>query len=107
MPDSECMRIRLKTGMTDKFIGWAKQLPNRMNEVEDGMREQGVIAEHIFLERCSDGDFIVFYVKSDDLARTRDIFQRSQRKIDLEFKEIVDETWDRSQVSRLELVMEL
>jgi len=107
MPESECMRIRLKTGMTDKFLAWAKQLPNRMDEVKIGMHEQGIIAEHIFLERSTEGDFIVFYVKADDLVKTRDIFQRSQRTIDVEFRHIVDETWDRSQVSRLEPVMEL
>jgi hypothetical protein len=54
-----------------------------------------------------DGDFIIVYWKVEDLARARAVFQSSMRKMDLEMVEMVDSTWDRSQVARLEPVMEL
>ncbi len=92
--------------MTGMFLEWAKQVPNRMDEVKVSMREQGIIAEHIFLERTPDGDFIIFYCKSEDMAKTKAAFQKSDRKIDLEMIEMIDLTWDRSHVSRLEPVME-
>lgn len=106
MPESSCMRIRLKAVMTDKLVSWAKQLPNRMEEVAVAMKEQGIIAEHIFLERSMDGDSIIFYVKAEDLARTRDVFRSSVRAIDREMMEICDATWDTSQVTRFEPVMD-
>jgi hypothetical protein len=107
MPLTECIRIRMKDGMTDKFVAWAKQVPKRMDEVKISMAEQGVLEEHIFLERSPDGDFIVFYWKVEDPAKASATFQRSKRKIDLEMIEMIETTWDRSQVSRLEPVMEL
>jgi|SRR5579862_1908492 len=107
MPQSECIKVRLKPGMTDKFVEWARQVSSRMDEAKRDMREQGVLAEHIFLERSSDGDFAIVYWSVEDLAKARSAFQSSTRKIDLEMMEIVDSTWDRSQVARLEPVLEL
>ncbi len=107
MPQSECIKVRLKPGMTDKFVEWAKQISNRMDEAKLCMSEQGVIAEHIFLERSPEGDFIIVYWNVEDLAKARAAFQKSTRKIDQEMMEIVDSTWDRSQVARLERILEL
>jgi hypothetical protein len=101
------MRIRLKAGMTDKLVAWVSQVPGRMDEVEVSMREQGIIAEHIYLERSPDGDSIIFYVKAEDLAKTRDVFQNSTRSIDQEMIEICNATWDTSDVTRFEPVLEL
>jgi len=106
MSQSECIRIRLKSGMTDRFLEWAKKIPSRMDEVKVSKKEQGIIAEHIFLDRTPDGDFIIFYCRAEDMAKTKAVFQNSDRKIDLEMIEIIDLTWDRSHVSRLEPVME-
>jgi Family of unknown function (DUF6176) len=107
MPQSECIKVRLKPGMTDKFLDWAKQVSNRPDEAKRYMSEQGVLAEHIFLERSAEGDFVIVYWNVEDLAKARSAFQASTRKIDLEMMEIVDSTWDRSQVARLERVLEL
>ena len=107
MPQSECIKVRLKPGMTDKFLDWAKQVSNRPDEAKRYMSEQGVLAEHIFLERSAEGDFVIVYWNVEDLAKARSAFQASARKIDLEMMEIVDSTWDRSQVARLERILEL
>jgi len=107
MPQSECIRIRMKQGMTDKFVEWAKQVPTRIDEVRASMREQGVLEQCFFLERASDVDFIVLYWKVEDPEKARTAFQNSKRKIDLEMIEMIETTWDRSQVSRLECIMEL
>jgi len=107
MPQSECIKVRLKPGMTGKFLEWAQQVPNRMEEAKLCMSEQGVIAQHIFLDRSLDGDFIIVYWKAENLAKARAVFQSSRRKMDLEMIEMVESTWDRSQVARLEAVMEL
>lgn len=97
----------MKQGMTDRFVEWARQVPSRSDEVRACMREQGILAEHIFLERSPAGDFIIFYCKSEDMAKARAILQESRRKLDLEMIEMIDATWDRSHVSKLEPVLEL
>jgi hypothetical protein len=93
--------------MTDRFLEWAKQVSTRPDEAKRYMSEQGVLAEHIFLERSAEGDFVIVYWNVEDLAKARSAFQASTRQIDLEMMEIVDSTWDRSQVARLEPVLEL
>src|ERR1700685_4320164 len=107
MPQSECIKVRLKPGMTDRFVEWAKQVSNRTDEGKRYMNEQGVVSEHIFLERSAEGDFVIVYWNVEDLAKARSAFQSATRKIDLEMMEIVDSTWDRSQVARLEPTLEL
>lgn len=107
MAQSECIRVRLKPGMTDKFTQWAKQVANRHDEARASMTEQGVIEQNIFLERGAGGDFIVLYWKVEDLGKARAVFQRSTRKIELEMTEMVEATWDKSQVVRLEPILEL
>ena len=107
MAQSECIRVHLKPGMTDTFTQWAKQVANRLDEARASMTEQGVIEQNIFLERGAGGDFIVLYCKVEDLGKARAVFQRSTRKIDLEMTEMVEATWDKSQVVRLEPILEL
>jgi hypothetical protein len=107
MPQSLCIRIRIKDGMTNKFVEWARQMPKRMDEVRAAMTEQGVLEQHFFLEHSENGDFIVLYWRVHDAAQASAIFQLSRRKIDLEMIEMVETTWDRSHVSRLELIVEV
>jgi L-rhamnose mutarotase len=97
----------MKDGMTDKFVEWAKQVPKRMDEVKASMKEQGVIEQRIYLERSVDRDFIVLYWKMEDPAKASAVFQQSKRKLDLEMAEMIETTWDRSKVCRLEPLMEL
>ena len=107
MPQSECIKVRLKPGMTERFVTWARQVPNRVVEVAECKSDQGILAEHIFLERSAEGDFIIFYCQAEDMAKARETLQKSKRRLDLEMIEMVDSTWDRSQVARLEPIMEL
>jgi hypothetical protein len=80
MPQSECVKVRLKPGMTNKFLEWAKQVPNRMEEAKLCMSEPGVIAEHIFLDRSPDGDFIIVYWKAEDLQRPGSCFKAPRER---------------------------
>lgn len=78
-----------------------------MDEVKASMKEQGVLQQRLFLERSSDGDFIILSWTVEDPAKATAALQNSKRPIDVEMIEMIDATWDRSQVSRLELVFDL
>ena len=100
----------MKRGMTDQFVEWARQVPRRMDEVKASMKEQGVLEQRLFLERSPEGDFIILYWKVEDPAKATATLQNSKRQIDLEMVEMVEmieATWDRSQVSRLEIIFDL
>ncbi len=44
MPQSECIKVRLKPGMTNKFLEWAKRVPNRMGEAKLIVRSRATCA---------------------------------------------------------------
>ena len=101
------MKIRLKSGMAERFVTWARQVPNRVVEAAECKSNEGILAEHIFLERSAEGDFIIFYCQAEDMAKAREMLQKLKRRLDLEMTEMIDATWDRNRVSRLERTFEI
>src|SRR5262249_48201005 len=107
MAESQCMRVRLKVGKTDEFLRWARSFPDRMNEVREALKSEGIITEQIFLERTDEGDSIVFFTKAESLVKANQAFEKSSLPIDPEAKRIMAETWDFSSVRPLEVVVDL
>jgi len=107
MPESQCIRVKLRPGKTEEFLRWAKTLSSRDNEVHDALRTEEILAENIFLERSAAGDFILFYTKAKNLLRANQIFASSVHPLDVEAKAVIASTWDLSTLQRLELVVDL
>jgi hypothetical protein len=40
--ESQCIKIKLKPGKTADFLKWADGLPDRMEEVREAMRSEGM-----------------------------------------------------------------
>ncbi len=62
-----CKRIRLKPGSLPRVYEWAATLTQRRDEALATLKDQGVVVESAFLERAADGDFLVYYMRADDL----------------------------------------
>lgn len=107
MAESQCLSIKIKPGETEKFVSWAKSLGDRKDEVRKALQAEGIIAEHIFLDRTSVGDSIIFYTKAIDLKKASEAFQKSELSLDLEAKRIMAETWDFSSAKILEPLVDL
>jgi Family of unknown function (DUF6176) len=106
MAESQCLRIKLCEGKTEAFLSWARSLPGRMQEVSESLAAEGILAEHIFLERSASGDYLHFYTRAENLAVASAAFQKSALTVDLEAKKIMAETWDFSSVKVLERVLD-
>jgi hypothetical protein len=106
MSESQCVRVDLRPGMTERFVGWARSLNDRGLDILEAMRAEGVLAEHIFLERGT-RDSLVFYLKAVDLGRAARAFEASCLLADVEAKRIIAETWDLATMRTLEAVIEL
>lgn len=90
----QCLRVKLKKGMTEYFSSWAKDLYNRMDNVYEALENETMVVESVFLDRCEDGDYLIFYTRAKDLIKANEAMQRSENPVDKEALEIIQKTWE-------------
>lgn len=105
--ESQCVRIPLKTGQTERFVAWVTSVQRRKPEMLEAMRAEGVSFECIFLERGGRGDSIIFYMQAVNLAEAQRKFAESPLAIDAETRSIIAECWDTTHASLLTPCLEL
>ena len=69
--ETQCVRIPLCAGETERFLDWIRSIQNRKTEMLEAMRAEGVSFEFIFLEKSDGGDSVVFYMQAGSLADAR------------------------------------
>ena len=69
--ETVCLKVRLKPDSIERVREWAAELENRDDEVLATLREEGVVVESAFLDRTSDGDFLIYYMKSRTSTQRR------------------------------------
>jgi hypothetical protein len=104
--ETQCLKIKLKPGKTEAFLNWASSLPERRDEVRKALESGGVITEQIFLERGPQGDYLIFYMKAESLARANIAFTESTLPLDIETKKVIAETWETEGIRGLEVIVD-
>ncbi|MFE1745393.1 DUF6176 family protein [Coleofasciculus sp. H7-2] len=104
MAETQCLKIRIKPGLTIPVIGWLKNLNNQLDEVRELLRNEGILIESIFLERSKDGDFLILYQKAEDLSKASEAFYHSSSPLALATQKFISETW--GDIQPLELVID-
>ena len=61
--ETKCARVKIKDGCLDKAYEWAKELNNRSEEVYQTLRDENVYIESVFLEKTSEGNFLIYFMK--------------------------------------------
>jgi hypothetical protein len=90
-----CKRIRLKPGSLDRVYEWARTLnETRRDEAIATLREESVTIESAFLERAADGDYLIYYMRANDVDAAAAIGARSSHVIDAYHKAFKRDTWD-------------
>lgn len=105
MSEVQCLKIRLKDGTTNRATAWLKSLKGRRGEAVEMLQAEGMRVESLFLERTSDGDYLYFYARADDLVRANEAFMFSTLPLSVETREITQSTW--GEIEQLELVVDL
>ena len=83
---------------------WADELNRRPEEVVATLRAERVWVESVFLERTGDGDFLVYYMRADDLRAAAEVARRSPHPIDAYHAQFKRDAWESSE--RLELLID-
>lgn len=82
MAEIRCVRIKLKPDSLDRVYDWADALKKRKEEVLESLAAESVTLEAAFLERASDGDYLISVIAADDLAKADDVTKESDRPIE-------------------------
>ena len=105
--ETQCIRIPLRAGQTDRFLAWVRSMQGREAEQLDAMRAEGVSFESIFLETSERGDSIIFYIKAASLLEMQRVFALSTRTIDVEARAMIEACWDTEHATVLAPCLEL
>jgi hypothetical protein len=106
MAQSQCLKIKLKEGQTERFVSWARSLASRSEEVRRTLAAEGMLVEALCLERSAEGDFLVLYTRARDLVEANRAMMASQDPFDVETRQLMAETWDTTNVRSLEVLFE-
>jgi hypothetical protein len=103
--ETRCVKIRLKPDSIEKVRTWAKTLNERKDEALATLRDESVILETVFLDRTSEGDFLIYLMKAESFERAKEAVQKSVHAIDEYHQNFKRECW--ADGKRLEMLLDL
>jgi len=77
-----CIRIKIKQGALDDVRTWFQTLRERPNEVLQSLENEGVIIESVFLDSHGKDNYLIYYMKAENLSHARGIASKSILPID-------------------------
>ena len=84
---SICVRVALKKGSTEAVKEWFRTLMDRRDETLVSLKNEGVVVESAFLDQQPDGDFLIYYMRAEDIEKAIAVFQNSSLAIDAYHKD--------------------
>jgi hypothetical protein len=82
-----CIRAKLKKGSISGVREWFETLKSRYNETVQTLENEGIIVESVFLDRIGEDDFLIYYMRADDIDKAIEIYNKSTAAIDIYHKE--------------------
>jgi hypothetical protein len=105
--ESQCLKIPLKPGTTERFLAFARSLRDRKAELAATLAREGILSEHVMLERSPQGDCLIFYSRAASLAAANQAFIASTSPLDEETKAVIAETWDVDRAVLLDVLIDI
>ena len=81
--ETRCIKIKLKPGSVERVLEWAKTLnETRRSEALATLRDEAVVIEAYFLDKTSDGDYLIAFMKAESFEKSQGVYERSTHEID-------------------------
>ncbi len=84
---------------------WTKTINERKVEALATLRDENVILETVFLDRTSEGDFLIYLMKAESFEKVKAVFEKSVHAIDEYHQNFKCETWEDGE--KLEMLVDL
>ncbi len=105
MQELRCTRIKLKPNSLDKVREWAAEITRRKDEALETLRDESIFLESFFLEKASDGDYLIIYIRAESLEQSQKAVTKSTHTIDAYHQAFKKECWESGE--NLELLVDL
>lgn len=100
-----CSRIKLKPGSMPRVQEWARTMTERKAEAMATLANEAVWEEVVFLERSDGGEYLVIFMRADDMEHARQVGRTSTAAIDQYHQQFKRDIIESS--TELELVLDL
>ena len=105
MFETNCVKIKLKSGSIKRVREWAAEINRRRDEALATLRDEGVLVESVFLDSGEEGDFLIYYMKAESLQKAREAGRNSTHEIDAYHHQFQRDTFESGK--KLELLVDL
>lgn len=93
--ETRCIKIKLKPDSIERVREWAKTLhETRREEALATLRDETVVIEAYALDRTSEGDFLIAFMKAESLEKSRQAVAVSPHDIDRYHQQFKQDTWE-------------
>ena len=92
--ETRCVKIKLKPNSLKQVREWARIINERKNEALATLRDESVILETVFLDQTSEGDFLIYVMKTEGFERAKDGGEKSFHAIDEYHRNFKRESWE-------------
>jgi hypothetical protein len=89
MVDVVLSKQEIADGKTERLREWAEEVQRRSDEAVETLRDEGMHSETAFVEHTDDGDYLVYYMKADDIEAVYEAFEDSTHDIDEDHKRVL------------------
>ena len=101
---SACAKIKIKDGRISKVYEWKEYLNNNKAEVLQSLVQEGVFLEAVFLDKQGDENYLIYYMKFQDLEKGQAAFANSNLNVDKYHAQFKKEVFEKRE--ELELLVE-
>ena len=105
--DVKAYLIKLKEDSGDRVSEWASTINQRRDEALATLRAEGVEVESWFLLSLNGEDYLLSYMRSEDMERAQRVAKESFHDIDAYHQQFKRDTWVRGSVTELQLLVDL
>ncbi len=92
----ECFKIKLQPNSIPLVREWAARLNSQLDQVKELLKKEGMTLESVFLEQSLDGDYLIYYLRSPNLKKTREISMSSGHPIDVFHRDFMKKIFESS-----------
>lgn len=89
MPEVILTKQKIEEGKTERLKEWIAEIRDRKEEAIQTLKNEGMHSETAFIEHTDDGDYLVYYMRADDIDEVFEAFRASSHEIDIEHKEVM------------------
>ena len=91
----------MKKGAIDEVREWFQRLEDRKDEVLETLENEKTIVESVFLDKCGEDFYLIYYIKAENVAFAREVAKQSLLPIDLYHKKCREKFCEKAEALEL------